>query len=750
MTPPSGNGGSSGRHPKDLSSGEETGLLRALFLDEAEKHLTRIIEAQKVLIRASDTSLNVAPDVVDSLFRHLHTLKGSAGSVGFEAVSASAHELEELCVEIRKGQLAPTFGILERIEDGIAEISALLSSARIVVPQNHGFEPPTGPLIDQESKERRQASDRRAIAERRSGSDGILRIEMERLDTLITGVGDMFILGTRLDRRAHEAQCVLNDLASTRRGLRDVENQLTLPKLGSAENTLRLLDHLVEVDTKLSDAVSYLERTARALSADTRTLRTAAIGVEAELREARLVPLEWGFSRLDSALHELERVCHRSAELVVQGGEIKIDKSIVDQLLEPLLHLLRNSMAHGIEAPLVRQARGKSVEGHIAITATMESEFLSIIFEDDGGGMDQTAIRQTLESLGKVRPEDILTENELLSAVYEPGFTTRSSSDALSGRGLGLDIVKRSISRMGGQLHLGSTVGLGTRFRFSLPLSGTISQGLLFKLGGQVYAVPAAHVIQVLPVGHNLLSGYARSSGESAEIPVLSGTQLPVLKLHAILGAELPPGRQAAAMHIRFNGRNFLLTCDKVIGPRTIVIRPPGPLLGLVPIYAGVTVSGAGKVQLVLDLGALSAYLDRPTLPTLMPRRGQPRILIVDYSRLGREAAARVLAIAGYQTVTAEDGYEAWDLLGERRFDAVITGLEMPRLDGFQFISRIRRDPTLSGLPVLVLSYRTSQANRERCIAAGADVFLPKSRQRKSLVEAVTACLAGRGQSTTT
>lgn len=749
MRLPSDHDGLQGGPPKNQSSGEEAGLLRALFLDEAEKHLTRIIEAQKTLTRAAETSLNVAPDVVDSLFRHLHTLKGSAGSVGFEAISASAHELEELCVEIRKGQLAPTLGILERIEDGIAEIRALLTSARIVVPSIRTsilpLESSTGDF-----QERRQASDRRSIAERRTGSDGILRIEMERLDHLVQGLGDMFILGTRLDRRAHEAQCVLKDLASIRRGLRDIENQLTRPAQGPSDNKLQLLDHLVEVDTKLSDAASYLERTTRTLSLDTRALRGTSVDVEAELRQARLVPLEWGFIRLDSALHELERVCQRTAKLVVAGGDIKIDKSLIDQLLEPLLHLLRNAMAHGIETPEARLAHGKTAHGNISITAKIESDALLIVFEDDGGGIDQNRVRQTLESLGKVRPGEILSKDELFAAIYEPGFSTRSSSDALSGRGLGLDIVKRSISRMGGGLHLESTMGEGTRFRFSVPLPGTITQGILFKLGGQVYAVPATHVIQVLPVGHNLLSGSARSSSESAEVPALSGTQLPILKLHAILGAELPPGRQAAAMHIRYAGRNFLLTCDKVIGPRTIVVRPTGPLLGLVPIYAGVTVSGAGKVQLVFDLGALTAYLDRPILPTLMPRRGQPRILIVDYSRLGREAAARLLATAGYQTVTAEDGYEAWDLLGERRFDAVITGLEMPRLDGFQLISRIRREPTLLGLPVVVLSYRTSQGNRERCMAAGADVFLPKSRQRKSLVEAISACLATRGQTATT
>jgi CheY-like chemotaxis protein len=212
--------------------------------------------------------------------------------------------------------------------------------------------------------------------------------------------------------------------------------------------------------------------------------------------------------------------------------------------------------------------------------------------------------------------------------------------------------------------------------------------------------------------------------------------------LHALLGLELPPGRRAAALHVRYAGRNFLITCDKVIGPRTIVVRPPGPLIGLIPIYAGVTASGAGKAQLVLDLGALAEMAYATSTPiSAPPRRGQPRVLVVDDSRLAREAGVRLLAAAGYQSVAAEDGWEAWEVLSERRFDAVVTALEMPRLDGYQLIARIRREATLRGLPIIVLSSRTSQAARERALAAGANVFLPKSRHRRSLVAAVAACL---------
>jgi CheY-like chemotaxis protein len=190
------------------------------------------------------------------------------------------------------------------------------------------------------------------------------------------------------------------------------------------------------------------------------------------------------------------------------------------------------------------------------------------------------------------------------------------------------------------------------------------------------------------PIGHNVLTSTARaaSSSTSGELPALGEANLPILKLHALLGLELPPGRRAAALHVRYAGRNFFITCDKVIGPHTIVVRPPGPPIGLIPFYAGVTASGAGKAQLVLDLGALAdvAYAASTCTPLpAAPRRGQPRVLVVDDSRLSREAGARLLATAGFQSVAAEDGWEAWEILSERRFDAVVTALEMPRLDGF-------------------------------------------------------------------
>ena len=290
----SGDSSGSGEHAElpEWNVGD-TEMLRSLFLEEAEKHLGRITEAQKSLSHASEATLDISPDVVDVLFRHLHTLKGSAGSVGFDAVARAAHELEELCTEIRRGQLAPTFGILERIDEGVSEIRALLSSARLAVPPPRPNGPPETAAVPREMLERRRTMDRRAVADRRVGSEAVLRVDVERLDALIESVGDLVILRTRLERRVHEMRSVLRDLGSTRQGLRAAQGAMSTDLSAPArlEDLGRLLDRLGETDVEFTDALSFLDRTARRLAEDADSMRTTSEYIEEQIRQARLVPL---------------------------------------------------------------------------------------------------------------------------------------------------------------------------------------------------------------------------------------------------------------------------------------------------------------------------------------------------------------------------------------------------------------------------------------------------------------------------
>jgi chemotaxis protein histidine kinase CheA len=707
------------RDPLAEWSVPEADLLRGLFLDEAEGYLRQIAEAKRALGQASEATADVDVDaqLVDGLFRPLHTLKGAAGSVGFDAICRAAHELEELCAEMRTGSLAPTPGILERLDDGVAGLQALLDGAR-TAPVSTG---------DPQSPERRARVERRQAVDRRQAKDQTVRVESDQLDALLDGVGDLVILRTRFERRLRELEGVLRDLNTTRSSLRTA---LTSHQKNGSSGA-GLMDRLGDMEFEFTTAITYLDRATKMLGVESESLRRTSDHLEQHLRHARLVSLDSVTDRFASAIREAERSTGRGAHFTLHGGEVSLDKSVVEQLIDPLLHLVRNAIVHGIEPAAERLALGKPAVAQITLSARQEGDAVHITFEDDGRGIDRELIRLALVRLGRLSPDEPLEEELLLSTIFDAGVSSHSTSDVLAGRGMGLDIVKQALTSLGGDIQVSYRKAAYTRFLLSVPLTAAISEALLFKVGGQVYGVPAAYVVKVLSL----------STEEALPGHKTGAVALRLLSLQALFGVDQLPVRRTDTLHLRYGAHDFLVTCDRVIGPRTIVIRPLSPILPL-PLYAGVTVSGSGKAQLVLDVAALAAAARAPARPALgSPRRIRPRVLVADDSRLQRESVARALAAAGYDTVTVEDGFEASETLGERRFDAVVTDLEMPRLDGIALIARIRQDPTLRRLPIVVLSSRTEPATKKRALDAGANVVLPKEPHQRGLAEALKALL---------
>ncbi|HEY7957039.1 MAG TPA: response regulator, partial [Polyangia bacterium] len=427
------------------------------------------------------------------------------------------------------------------------------------------------------------------------------------------------------------------------------------------------------------------------------------------------------------------------------------DKAVVERVAEPLLHLLRNAIAHGIEPPALRRALGKPEAGTITVTARHEGDAIELAVEDDGRGIDLTAVRAALIAARRVSAEEAgaLDEASLYASLFQPGVSTRIGADDLAGRGVGLDAVKEAIARLGGAVRVTSTPGRGACFVVRLPLTTAVQQALLFKVGGQVYAVPAARVVEAVQVTPADLR-----PGPDTERVAISGTggrrELPLVRLGALLGVPAPPGQtRRAALVLTAPGapgvETFAMTCDKVIGPREIVVRSLGPLLSSLPLFAGATISGAGKVQLILDVAHLAEHARRG-VRAVRPTRvlGPRRVLLADDSRSIREAASLILAQGGYSVETVSDGWDAWELLQDRPFDLLVTDLEMPRLDGHELIAKIRRTPELEGLPVLVLTSRTADPMRARVAAEGADGFVPKPVRRKTLLDALDAALRPR------
>lgn len=723
--------------PMDEWDPADAEMLRGLFLDEAEGHLQRLQTAYAALTDAAASATFEPGDNVDALFRALHTLKGAAGSVGHDAVAAAAHELEDLCAEIRTGQLYPTPGIIERMGEDLARLEALLEGAR-QMPLGRS----SNRALPSPAPAQRRAT--AASAERRVAGDRRTAIDGGAIEAVSDHVGDLVILRTRMERRLGDLVAVKRELSAGRQSMRRALASISLSLANMTTRTVhdrqarRALARLTDLELEVATSLSHLDRAGHGLQADVEAVRRTTSALDANLRSLRLVTFNWLFRRLQLALDELQTSTRTPVTLMTEGGDLELDRSMPEQLFEPLLHLLRNAIIHGVESPEERARSGKPSEGHLRLTARMEGDFVFISFSDDGRGIDREGVRLALVKRQVWPADEPLSDERLLQALFEPGFSTRPSADAMAGRGMGLNIVQTSVEKLGGTVTCEFTAGGGTAFTLCVPLASAITQALLIKLAGQVYALPLAHVVAALPPLHDTNQGLL-----GTELTLASGATLPVLRLQGVLGLETPPDHRLSLLHVKFADRDFVITCDRIIGPRTVVVRPLGAILSLLPLFSGATVSGAGKVQLVLDVAALASLAHRNERQgaSVPVRRGALRVLVVDDSRLAREAATRALATIGVQTLTAEDGWEAWELLNERRVDAVVTDLEMPRVDGFALISRIRKDPTLKRLPIVVLSSRTSAGTHERARRLGATAIVVKAPQRQALLKTLQKLL---------
>jgi chemosensory pili system protein ChpA (sensor histidine kinase/response regulator) len=326
----------------------------------------------------------------------------------------------------------------------------------------------------------------------------------------------------------------------------------------------------------------------------------------------------------------------------------------------------------------------------------------------------------------------------MLRSIFEPGTTSRSEADTLAGRGVGLDSVRETLARLGGEIRVTSTIGKGTTFSMRLPLTTALNQALLFKLGGNVYAVPNVHVVET-----------AYIEADEIEHPsdlVVRGQNVPLLNLHRVLGTSIDDEvRSIPVVIMAYASKRLAVTTDKIVGPREIVVKSLGNLLAPIPLYAGGTISGSGKVQLILDPAALARLAHPEELAQVRAhaygldadRERPQRVLVVDDSRAIREALIRILERSGYVVDVADQGARAWNMLHQVSYDALVTDIEMPVMDGFDLIGRVRNEPELRRMKVVVISSRTDDTYRNRADEFDVHAYLSKPVTAQALVSAL-------------
>jgi chemotaxis protein histidine kinase CheA/ActR/RegA family two-component response regulator len=605
-----------------------------------------------------------------------------------------------------------------------------------------------------------------------------VRVDVKWLDQLMNSVGELVIDRTRVERRVEDLRALARDLAVSRRALHTALGDLRSRATEAAVTRLR------EVDVEVADAVTSLERATAALSEDSEALRRSTHALQDALAQVRMMPIHWLHARLQRPLRGMARSQGKLVELTIDDESSEMDRSTAEQVSDSLLQLVRNAVAHGIEPPAVREARGKPPVGRIRISARHVGDFVYVDVEDDGAGIDVDELRRALAAQGRVEPAALAAASaeEVLEHIFDPGFSTRTRAELLAGRGVGLDLVRQGIASLGGSIQVGSRPGCGTRFTLQVPMSTAIAQALLFKVGEPVYALPVSHVVETLYADP---ADLREDPQRGSEVQTRQGW-LPLLHLHALLGGEFglpaappsargpelplqrvsnpgaplaplagPPTQARQAVIVaQFANVRFGLTCTRVIGPREIVLKPIGRLLADLPLYASATISGSSKVQFVLDVASLarlaacgaqarSAVELAPAAPG--PTSASVRILLADDSRAIREAVGHILRGAGYSVDVAADGWEAWERLQLRCYDLLVTDLEMPRLHGYELIARCRESSALARMPIVVLTSRTAELNREGALARGASAFIAKPVNRRLVLQHVHAALGSDG-----
>ncbi len=565
----------------------------------------------------------------------------------------------------------------------------------------------------------------------------MLRVDPGRIDRLMNCVGELVFDRSRIEKRANK---LASEVSLIRDALEALSSQrATWVETGAPVRVDQLGAALSELEGTIGNILPALESELTRLGEDTSLLRRTEFALQDGLTAVRMQSVRSLFGRLTPQLRVIARQTNKQVRLVTAGGETEFDKTVADQLVDPLIQLLRNAVAHGIETPAERQKSGKSAEGRIMVTARHEANVVVIEVSDDGTGIRTDELRRRFVDDGRWTEDQAAaaSDERTLQMIFDAGTSSRDTTDQLAGRGVGLSTVRETVTRLGGEVLVSSQAGLGTRFTMRLPLTTAIANAMLFKIGGHVFALSNVHVLDQSEIPLPL-----RETATDGE-----GRDLPLVPLHDLLGFALPKDlRRCPVVLLEFMGKRLAITCDRIIGTREIVIKNLGPMLGGIPLYAGGTISPSGKVQLILDPAALVniAYPGPPVVLTPAPEdSSQPavsrRVLVVDDSKAIREAMRSMLLKAGYEVDTASDGAAAWLRLQERNYAAMVTDLEMPGEDGFTLLSRATNYIRRTGMQVLVISSKDTARNRSRVQQLGASDFLAKPVGQQVLIDALRA-----------
>jgi two-component system, chemotaxis family, sensor kinase CheA len=684
-----------------------------VFLSELDERLGAFDSDVLALETPGDAAHRA--DVLTRLFRGAHSLKGAAASVGAAAIELTCQELEDLLAALRDETIEL---IPEHIERFFTSTNTLREAGRILAGN---AAPQSAPASASASA---NASAPRA-AHVRVGADSTLRVAADALEDLLEKSGELLAA----HHRTNDVYRDVIDAGAT-------VGRLHERHLGGSDAQKRQRDELHELHRSL-------ERIAASMQLERERLARASGDLDAGIRAMRMIPFGSACEGLERVVRDAAAATGKTVSLAIDGADVGVDRVTLERLRDPLMHLVRNAVDHGIEPPDERVRNGKPARGTIRLSVRPKGGHFELAVTDDGRGLDLTTLRERMRERGL----EFDAGDDLARAVFLPGMSTATSVTSLSGRGVGLDVVRTEVEGLRGTVEVTSTAGRGAQFLITLPLSFTTLRVVEFTSGDQHFGIVVPAIARVLRVIDENLAFV-----EGRTMLLFNGAAMPFVPLHAALG--IPPSAAAErgriALVLRRGDQSIAIAVDALIDEREVHLRPLGPRLTALPHISGASVGTDGGIALILRssvvfesaLAYARALHEAPAGngSAAGPAAPAKRVLLVDDSITTRALERSILEAAGFAVVTAADGRAAWKLLNESTVDLVVSDVDMPEMNGFQLVEAIRGSAAMRELPVILVTGRENETDRKRGLDAGADAYIVKSSFRQEeLLDAIGA-----------
>lgn len=741
--------------------------LLATFKVEAQEHIQAIASGLLELEKTSDQETRAG--LLDATFRHAHSLKGAARTVNMTDIETLCQSLEGVFACLKRDELAPTpelFDLLHRVVDALGKLLGFLEeglsvgalppvadlahSLQNVVTGKPAAKPPElAGILPRFPAASAPDAARAGGEEKRSVADTV-RVSTAKLDSVLRQAEELLPAKQSVVQRAVKL-CQLRTRPSEwrkkwtrlRPDLRRLEQSLQAreernDKSGLEPQVARTVEFLEWSRDFIESLETELGDLADAAAHDQRAVGTMVDNLLDEMKKVVMQPFSTLLDVFPRFVRELSREQNKDVELSIRGGEIEIDRRVLEEMKDPLIHLIRNCLDHGIETVVERARRGKQARGTIAIgISARNGSNVELLITDDGVGIDAGKVKGAAGKLGLLSPEraETLGEKEALPLIFQSGISTSPIITDISGRGLGLAIVKEKVEKLNGAISVETQYGQGTSFRIILPLTLARFRGVMVRVDEHLFVLPTSNVERVARVKREDVR-----TVENRETIRLDGQAVALARLRQTLGFALknvPGGQQETLLVVVLAsaGERIAFVVDEVLDEQEVLVKTLGKQLARVRNIAGATVLGTGKVAPILNVPDLlksavrasEAGVQPPTVPVQPAGTKKKSLLVAEDSITSRTLLKNILETAGYRVQTAVDGIDAFTKLRSEEFDLVVSDVDMPRMNGFGLTAKIRADKKWADLPVVLVTALDSRGDREHGIDVGANAYIVKS-----------------------